>query len=480
MLNQDFQQKLDNHGAKVFITACESILTVPESTKGGSGQGEETHLLLTAENGEYEACNAEPQRFVQEILCDMDRKEDKTGRKQLEEEKCIKEHSLCFQGDSQNKRDPIFSKFDHHLCFKTGHKTMNVAFTELIDFNSADISETKIRGEDEGERCLTEKDVEVTCNENAHGGHTEHVKGPRWGMEVVSKDGTVPAVNKVTNEKFCKMDDDSKNTTCSSKTELLETPQQGSAAQSGSSASSCCSSQVSWRHPTCIAEGPRLSLSVDQKTGSIWKMLRANESEQGDAIQNNEMASAPLKSVTVQMFSGLEFTSRVKCTGQNAPFSETLAREDSVDFSEDDSLRKPDPGASKDGVKQTTEASSQTDICAWKPRWPPLLHPPRAHLTKSASFDTVLSGKHRPCHWGEASGVQAARGSHCCHCCCCHGCCPWTFSVPVCPQHPVGCCSSHAPAELQVLKTPMLLQDAATCDLAPVSRFLHKHGQLTH
>nr|XP_021139255.1 coiled-coil domain-containing protein 129 isoform X2 [Columba livia] len=468
MLSQDFQQKLDDRVAKVFVTACESILTVPESTKRGSDQGEETHLLLTAENGEYEACNAEPQSFVQEILCDMDRKEDKIGRKQLEKEKCIKEHSFCFQSDTQNKGDPISSKFDH-LYFKTGHKTMNAAFTELIDFNSADISESKIRGEDECERCLTEKDVGVTCHENAHGGHKEHVKGPWLGMEVVNKDGTLLAVNKVTNDqKFCKMDGDSKNTRCSSKTELLETPQQGSAAQSRSSASSCCSPQVSWRHLTCLAEGPRLSLSVDQKTGSIGKMLGANESEQGDTIQNNEMASAPLKSVTVQMFSGLEFTSRVKRTGQNAPFSDTLAREDSVDSSDDDSLRKSDPGASKDGVKRTTEASSQTDICTRKPRWPPLCHPPHAHLTKSASLDTVLSGKYRPYYWSEASDIQAAQGSHCCHCCCCcHGCCPWTFSVPVSPQHPVGCCSNRAPTELQVLKTLMLLQDAATCDLVP-------------
>ncbi|KAK2517671.1 hypothetical protein Q9966_014625, partial [Columba livia] len=468
MLSQDFQQKLDDRVAKVFVTACESILTVPESTKRGSDQGEETHLLLTAENGEYEACNAEPQSFVQEILCDMDRKEDKIGRKQLEKEKCIKEHSFCFQSDTQNKGDPISSKFDH-LYFKTGHKTMNAAFTELIDFNSADISESKIRGEDECERCLTEKDVGVTCHENAHGGHKEHVKGPWLGMEVVNKDGTLLAVNKVTNDqKFCKMDGDSKNTRCSSKTELLETPQQGSAAQSRSSASSCCSPQVSWRHLTCLAEGPQLSLSVDQKTGSIGKMLGANESEQGDTIQNNEMASAPLKSVTVQMFSGLEFTSRVKRTGQNAPFSDTLAREDSVDSSDDDSLRKSDPGASKDGVKRTTEASSQTDICTRKPRWPPLCHPPHAHLTKSASLDTVLSGKYRPYYWSEASDIQAAQGSHCCHCCCCcHGCCPWTFSVPVSPQHPVGCCSNRAPTELQVLKTLMLLQDAATCDLVP-------------
>lgn len=77
MLNQDFQQKPDDCVANVFITACESILSVPKSTKACSDRGEETHLLLTAENGKYQACNAEPQSFVQEVLRDVDKKEDK-------------------------------------------------------------------------------------------------------------------------------------------------------------------------------------------------------------------------------------------------------------------------------------------------------------------------------------------------------------------------------------------------------------------
>ncbi|KAM6141338.1 protein ITPRID1 [Phoenicopterus ruber ruber] len=462
MLNQDLQQNPDDCVAKVFITACESILTVPGSTKAGSDRGEETYLLLTAENGEYEASNAEPQSFIQEMLCDMDRKEDKTGRKQLEKEECIKEHSPCFQSDTQDEGDPSSSEFDHHLYFRTGHKKMNVTFTELIDINPAIISESKIRGEDEGERCPTEKNVGRSCHESAHGGLTGHIKGPWWGVEVVSKDGTLLAVNEVIKgQKFCKTDGDSKNTRCFPKMELPEAPQQGLAVQCGSSAASNCSPKVSWSHPSCLAEGPGLSSPEDQETSSVGEMLGANKSEQGDTVQNDEMASAPLKSVTVQMASGLEFTSTVKCTGQNVPFSETLAGEDPVDFTEDDPLIQSDTGASKDGVKQTTDASSQTDIHTRKH------HPAHTHLTKSASLDTVLCGKYGSRYRGEASGAGGAQGSHCCHCCCCHGCCPWTFPVAVSPQRPAGCCSNHAATEMQLLKMLMLLQDAAVRNLAP-------------
>uniref|UniRef100_A0A8C0FG33 ITPR-interacting domain-containing protein n=1 Tax=Bubo bubo TaxID=30461 RepID=A0A8C0FG33_BUBBB len=262
---------------------------------------------------------------------------------------------------------------------------------------------------------------------------------------MVSEDGTLLAVNEVTNgQKFCKMDGDSKNTKCSPKMGLPETLQWGSAAQIGSSASSSCSLQVSCQHPSGLAEGPGLRSSSDQETGSIGEILGANKSEQGDTVQNGEMAFAPLKSVTVQMSSGLEFTSRMKGTGQNS-----------------------DPGALKDGVKQTAEASSQTDIPTRKPRWPSLLSPPRTHLTKSASLDSMLCGKHRSRCWGEGPGAKGAPGSHCCHCCCCHGCCPWTFPVAASLQRPAGCCSNRATTELQLLKTLMLLQDTARQNLAP-------------
>ncbi|KAM6422518.1 LOW QUALITY PROTEIN: protein ITPRID1 [Rhynochetos jubatus] len=463
VLNQDFQQKPDDCVTKVFITACKSILTVSRSRKACSDEGEETHLLLTAENGKYQAYNAEPQTFVQEMLCDVNKKEDKTGRKQLEKEKCIKEHSPCFQADTQDEGDPSSSKVDHHLYFSTEHKKMNTTFIELSDVSPAVISESKIRGEDKGERYLTEKDVGVECHESAH---QDHVKGPWWGVEGVSKDGSLLSLNEVTNgQKFCKLDGDSKNTSCFPKTGLPETPQWESAVQSGSSASSSCSLQVSQRHPSCLVKGPGLSSSEGQESGSIGEMLGANKSEQGDAVQNDEMASAPSKSVTVQMSSEMEFTSRVKCTVQNAPVGESLAREDLVDFSdtlvhhsESGPLIREDPGASKDSVKQTTDASSQTDIYARKPRWTPLLHPPHSHLTKSASLDTMLCGKYRSHHWAEAAGIGGEQGSHCC---CCPGCCLWTFPTALPPHRSMGCLSNHASTELQLLKRLKLPQDTA-------------------
>ncbi|XP_074939738.1 protein ITPRID1 [Phalacrocorax aristotelis] len=481
MLNQDFQQRPGDCVAKVLITACESVLTVPRSTKSCSDQGEETHLLLTAENGKYQAYNTEPPTFLQEMVSDMDKKDGKTGRKQLEKEECVEEHSPCFQGDTQDERDPTSSKFDHNFYLSTGRKKVNVTFIKLSDRNLAVISGSKIMGEGEGERCLTEKDLGVACHENVHRGHAGGVKGPWWGVEVVSEDGTLLAVNEVTDgQKCCKMDGDSKNTRCFPRTDLPETLQLGSAVQSRSSAASRCSLQVSQRCPSHLAEGPGLSSSEGQETGSIGKMLGANKSEQGDSVQNSEMASAPVKSVTVQMYSGLEFTSRVKCTRQNAPTSGSLAREDLVDFSdmlmhhsESGPLIQSDPGSSKDGVKQTTEASSQTDTHTRNTRWPPMLDPPHSHLTKSASLDTMLHGKYRSHYWGEASGAGGAQGSHCCHCCCCHhGGCPWTFPVGVSPHCPGGCCSNHASTELQHLKTPTFLQHTAMHNLAP--RTLHE------
>ncbi|XP_030341015.1 protein ITPRID1 isoform X2 [Strigops habroptila] len=470
MLNQDFQQEPDDCVAEVFITAYESIVTVPGSMKACSNEEEETHPLLTAENGTYQARKAEPQSFVQEMLCDEDKKEEKTERKQLEKESCIEEHRPCLRGDAQDEGGPSSSKFDCHLYFSKGHKNANVTFTEMSDINSAVINESKIRGEDEFKKCWAEKDIGVACNEGAHGGSTGHVKGLCWDMEVASKDGTLLAANEVTNrQKLCKMDGDSKNTRRSPKMGVPETLQWDLASRSGSSVASL---QVSQRHPSCLAEGPGLSSSEDQETGSTGEMLDANKSEQGDTLQNSEMASAPLKSVTVQMSSRLEFTPRAK--GQNAPLSECLAREDPVDFSnmlarcsEGASLIRSDPGALKGRVKQTTEASSQTDIPARKPRWPPLLCSLHTHLTKSASLDSIVCGKYRSHYWSEASDSRGVQGSHCCHCCCCHGCCPWTFPMAVSPRCPVGCCSNHATAELPLLKTLVLLQDTAMNNPAP-------------
>ncbi|XP_061852867.1 protein ITPRID1 [Colius striatus] len=479
MLNWDFQQKSDDCIAKFFITACETVLAMPRSMKTCSDQGENTNPLLTAGNGKYQACNAEPQNFVQEMLCDMDKKEDKTERKRLEKEKYIKEHRPCFRGDTQDEGDPSSSKFDCHLCFSRGDRKTNVTFTELSDINPAVICESKIRGEDEGESCWIEKDIGVACHESGHGAGTGYLKGQWWGVEVVSKDSTPFAVNKATKrQKFCKMHSDSKYTRCSPKKGLPETLQWSSAPQSGISAASSCSMQVPQKHLSCLAEGPGLSSSKEQETGSIEEMLGADKSEQEDTVQNSEMASAPLKSVTVQMSSGLEFLSIPKGERQNACLSYSLAREDPVDFSdmlahcsEGGPLIQSDPGALTDSVQQTTKASSQTND--WTPRQLPLLCLPHTHLTKSASLDSVLCGKHRSCYWSEASGTGCVQGGCCCHCYC-----PWTFPTAASPQCSVGCCSSCATSELELFKTLVLLQDTAKWNSAPCT--LHEIEAMKH
>lgn len=172
--------------------------------------------------------------------------------------------------------------------------------------------------------------------------------------------------------------------------------------------------QLSWRSPSCPVERPGLSSSEDQEAGTIGEMLGAKKSNQEDTVQDDEMASSPLKSVTVRLSLGLEFISRVKSRGQSTPLSGTFSRDDPVVFSnisahcsECGPLILSDPGISKDGVKPTTKAFNQTDIPARKLRWPLLLCPPHKHLTKSASVDNMLGGRYRSHYWGEASGTKA-------------------------------------------------------------------------
>uniref|UniRef100_A0A8B9QI10 ITPR interacting domain containing 1 n=1 Tax=Apteryx owenii TaxID=8824 RepID=A0A8B9QI10_APTOW len=337
----------------------------------------------------------------------------------------------------------------------------------------------QVRDEQWSSRCLTEKDVGVACHENVQGGCTEHVKGEWWGMEAVSEDGTPLAVSEVTNgQKFCKTDVDSRNTRFSFERGLPKTLWQGRAVHSESSAISSSSPQIPQSPLSRLAEGPGLSSSEDKETCSIGEMiLCANKSVKESTVQNSEMNASPLKSVTVQMSSRLDFTSKMKCAGQNAPLNESPARDSPVDSSEVLAhcsecgwLSRWGPGASKDGLKQTTEASSQTDIPARKTRQLPLLPPPCHHLIKSASLDTVLCGKYGSHYKSEASGAWGAQGCHCClccHCCCCHCCCLRTFPTAVSPQRTVGCYSNQAAMELQLWKTLTLLPETAMRNVSP-------------
>ncbi|XP_042744426.1 uncharacterized protein LOC122189354 [Lagopus leucura] len=457
LLNQDFHQNQDDRVGEVFIRACESIETVSRPTKACRDQGEEISLLLTAENGKHQSCNAELQSSVQDRVCGME--EYKTERQHLEKEECTEENTP-FEGDTQDEGDLVSSKFHCQLNFSTGHKNMNAALTELSDTNP----ESKLGGDDESERGLMENGSEVTCHRNAHTDCTECGEELWWAVEEFVRNGAMLAANEVTNrQKFCKMGADVKKIRCFSRRGVPETLCKGCAAPS-------CSSQVSHRPPLCRAGAPGLSSPNEQEIGGTREMLGTNKPELGDSVQNCEMTRTPLTSVTVQMPSGLELTSRVKCTRQNVPCTESLARDDHVDSSkvsahcsEGASPIWSDPGASEDGVKQTTDTPSQTGEKR-KTRQLPVLCPPHRHLTKSASLDTVLSGKYkyRPHHCSETCS------SPCCHYCCCHGCCCCclrTCPVAVSLHSPMGCCSNQAANKLKLLRTLTFLQENAMQNL---------------
>ncbi|XP_072186456.1 protein ITPRID1 [Excalfactoria chinensis] len=460
--NQDFQQNQDDCIGEVFITARESIVTVSRPTEAYRDQGEEFSLLPAAENGEHQACNAELQSCVQDRLCGM--KEYKTERQHLGKEECIEENTPSFKGDTQDEGEPVSSEFHCQFYFSTGHKNMNAALTELSDTNPVFVTESKIRDDDESERGLMKKDSEVTCHRDVHRDYTECGEELWWGVEVVVRNGDLLAANETNRQRFCKMGADGKKIRCSSRKGLPETLSKGCAAPS-------CSSQVSHRPPPCRAKGPGLSSPNSQEKGGTKQMLGTKKPELGDPVQNCEMTRTPLRSVTVQMLSGLEFTSRVKCMRQNVPCTESLARDDHVDSSKVlahcSGVGSPvwsDPGASEDSVKQTTDTPSQTGENR-KTRQLPVLCPPHSHLTKSASLDSMLSGKYRPHHCSETSRMMGAQGNPCCHYCCCHGCCLWTCPVAVSPHSPMGCCSNQAVSKLHVLRTLTFLQENAMRNL---------------
>ncbi|XP_032298463.1 protein ITPRID1 isoform X2 [Coturnix japonica] len=459
--NQDFQQNQDDCVGEVFITAHESIMTVSRPTEAHRDQGEEISLLPAAENGKHQACNAELQSCVQDRLCDM--KEYKTERQHLEKEECIEENAPSFKGGTQDEGEPVSSEFHCQFYFSTGCKNMNAALTELSDANPVFITESKIRDDDESERGLMEEDSEVTCRRDVHRDCTECGEELWWGVEVVIRNGALLAAKEETNrQKLFKMGADGKKIRCSSRRGLPETLTKGLAAPS-------CSSQVP---PPCQAEGPGLCSPNSQEIGSTKEMLGTKKPELGDPVQNCEMARTPLRSVTVQMPSGLEFTSRVKCMRQNLPCTESLAKDVHVDSSRVlvhcSGVGSPiwsDPRASEDSVKQTTDTPSQTGENR-KTGQLPVLCPPHSHLTKSASLDTMLSGKYRPHHCSETSGMMGAQGNPCCHYCCCHCCCClWTCPVAVSPHSPMGCCSNQAANKLHVLRTLSFLQENAMRNL---------------
>ncbi|XP_025908119.1 coiled-coil domain-containing protein 129 [Nothoprocta perdicaria] len=465
MSNQDFQEKTEDCIAKAFITDCRKFLTVSRPMRTCSDQGEETCPLLTAEDCQHQTCGTGPLNFVQKMLCDVVNREEKNGTEQPKKEEYIRPHTPCFPPDNQDEGDAVSSKFDYQLYCSPGHKNMNVAFTEQSDTNPETASESKVKTEEESERYLTDKDFGATRHENVQGHPTELVEGEWWRMEVVGENGPLLSGSEVTNgQRFCTRDGDSRNMSSSFERGLPETLWQGPSVPRESSAVSSSSPQRPQIPLSCPTEGPRLSSSEDKQTCSIGEVPCINKSAKQNSVQSTETNAGPLKSVTVQMSSRLDFTSKMKYTGQNAPCCESAARDHAVDFSEVSAHR------CEGGLKQTTEASSQTNIPARKTRQVHLPPPPCHHLVKSVSLDTVFCGKYGRCYKGEASGAQGTQGYHCrgcCHHCCC--CCFCLRNLPpaISPQCPVGCCSNHAATELQLWKTLVFLQETAARSSSP-------------
>uniref|UniRef100_K7G5M7 ITPR interacting domain containing 1 n=1 Tax=Pelodiscus sinensis TaxID=13735 RepID=K7G5M7_PELSI len=171
-----------------------------------------------------------------------------------------------------------------------------------------------------------------------------------------------------------------------------------------------------------------------------------------DSVQNTEIYTNPSKSVTVQM------SSRLMSTGQKVSLSEGLKIKSIMSQCfEDEPVITSELDTLKEGLRETREASIQTDTIEMKTRnrWPdPQLLPPfyrHGHLTKSVSLDTGLYGKYRSSYC-EVFGAWSAQCGHSCHCFCCHHCCH---------------CSNPAAIELQLLKMLELLQDTALRTITP-------------
>ncbi|KAM8810927.1 protein ITPRID1 [Eudromia elegans] len=471
-LNQDFQEKPEDCVAKTSITGCRKTLTVPRPMRVYSDQGEEACLLLTAEDCQHQICDTGPLSFVQKILGDVVKREEENGTEQPKPGEYIKEHKDTpgFQTDNQDEGDPVSSKFNCQLYCSSGHKNTNVTFTEQSDTNLETASESKVRAEEESETCRTEKDFEAARHENVQGAPAEHVEGEWWRMEVIGEDGPLLAGSEgPSGQRFCKTDGDSRNTSFSLESRLPETPRQGPSAPTESSAVPSSPPQTPQILLSCQTEVPELSFSEDKETCSIEEIRCTNKPAKESSVQNSETNAGPLKSVTVQMSSRLDCTSRMKYAGQNAARNESAARDHAVDLSE------ASAPCSEGGLRQTTEASTQTNIPARKTAQLPLLPPPCRRLVKSVSLDMAFCGKYGLCYKGEASGAWGTQGYRCCSCChcCCHCCfCPRTFPTAISPQCPVGCCSNHAAMELQLWKTLVLLRETAMRNSSP--RTIHE------
>ncbi|XP_067418544.1 protein ITPRID1 [Emydura macquarii macquarii] len=473
--HRDFHQEPKGTVANTPTADCKNILKVSSPEREHKDQREETILSLIVEDGLHQTFSDPSESFVKEMLCDANKQEVEIGSGQLaKEESCIQQPTPCFQADNQDVGDIVTPELDCHLYFSSVHKSP--ALDEDNGTIPTDFTGSGVCAEqEEGEGPLTEEDAGKVLKEYIQEGITGRVKGKQCDMEISSKVETLAPVTKATSsQQFCKLDIDMNSISHSCETGTPETQWQVSQVQNESKGISNSSLQVSNLSAYCPEGRSEFSTQESTETCCLGKISGVTKLEEDDPVQNTEIHINPAKSVTVQM------SSRLMSTVQKVSLSEDLGKGQSLEIkstvsqcSEGEQVITPGPGTLKESLKETREASIQTDTIEMKRRnrWPDLnlLNPfcRHGHLTKSVSVDTGLCGKYRS-SYHETLGAWSAQCGHSCHCFCCHHCFfQWACPLAGPSKHPEACCSNHAAIELQLLKTLKLLQYTAMRSISP-------------
>nr|XP_032623104.1 protein ITPRID1 isoform X2 [Chelonoidis abingdonii] len=463
--HQDFHEKPKGPVANTSTADCKNIPRVSSPDRDHKDQREETALSLTVEDGLHQVFSDQTEGVVKEMVYDANKQEIKIGRGQ--------QQTPCFQDGNQDVGDTVTPELNCHLYFSSVPKTQAPSHAEEngttpIDFTgSGGCAKQKAR-----EGPLTEEDAGKVLKENIQEGITEHVKGKQCDKEIISKvDTLVPDTKATSGQQFCKPEIDIYSISCSCEKGTPETQWQVSQVQNKNKVISSSSLQVANFSAYCRSE---FSSQESTETCCLGKISEATKLEKSDSVQNAEIHTNPSKSVTVQM------SSRLVSTVQKVSLSEGLGKGQSLEIksigsqcSEGEPIITSELGILKESLKETREASIQTDTIGIKTRnqWPdPNLLPPfcrHGHLTKSVSLDTGLYGKYRS-SYHETLGAQSAQCGHSCHCVCCHHCCfQWAFPFAASSKHLGACCSNHSTIELQLLKTLELLQDTTVRNISP-------------
>ncbi|KAM9166298.1 LOW QUALITY PROTEIN: protein ITPRID1 [Pangshura tecta] len=455
--HQDFHQKPKGPVANTSSADCKNIPRVSRPDRDHKDQREETAFSLTVEDVLPQVFSDQSEGVVKEMVYNANKQEINIGRGQ--------QQTPCFQAGNQDVGDTVTPEPNCHLYFSSVPKTPSLTKengTTPVDFTgSGGCAKQEAR-----EGPLAEEDAGEVLKENIQEGITEHVKGKRCNKEIISTaDTLVPDTKATSGQQCCKPDIDLYSVSCSCETGTPETQWQVSQVKNKTKVISNSSLQVANFSAYCRSE---FSSQESTETCCLGKISEANKLEKNDSVQNAEIHTNPSKSVTVQM------SSRLVSTVQKVSLSEGLGKGQSLEInsigsqcSEGEPVITSELGILKESLKETSEASIQTDTIGIKTRnqWPdPNLLPPfcrHGHLTKSVSLDTGLYGKYR-------SSYHETLGAQCCHCVCCHHCCfQWAFPFTASSKHLGACCSNHSTIELQLFKTLELLQDTAVRSISP-------------